>query len=183
MIEAYFNDPIYMNFENHIGASVSYAIFLYNKRIKKHLSYIIGLYAAGVAWQKEKQGIKFDPTTNIIHVATVAKNNSWWSELSDDPKAKSIKEIKSNKGAKTKDKGRWNDLYRVNIAYQNLLQVLQELKVNPPAAVAGQDFGLSPEDWEVTLVGIQYELEEEGGKALLSGSFSGFHVATSLKPF
>ena len=183
MMEAYFDDPIYMNFENNIGGSVAYNVYLYNPKIKKFLNYVIGIYATGVAWQKEKAGIRFDPTTNIIHVATVAKKEelSWWSTLS--LKSKSIKEIKSNKNAETKDDNQWNNLYRVNIAYLNLLEVLKELKNNPPEEVMGQDFGLNPEDWEINFVGIQYELEEEGGGALLSGSFSRFNVAISKNPF
>jgi len=180
MVQAYFNNPIYINYEKNIGGSISYALYFYNERIKKHLSYIISVYAAGVAWQKEKAGIRFDPTTNIIHVATVAKKTSWWCNLSPD--SESIQEIKSDPNAKTKD-GQWNHFYRVNISYRNLLEVLKELKRNPPAAVAGQDFGLNPEDWELTFVGIQYEVEEQGGKALFAGSFKGFNVATSKHSF
>ena len=180
MMQAHFNTAIYKNFEQNIGGSISYALYFYNPHIKKHLSYIITVYAAGIAWQKEKAGIRFDPTTNIIHVATVAKKNSWWCNLSK--KSKPIREIVSDLNAKTQE-GNWNNLYRVNISYRNLLEVLKELKENPPAAVAGQDFGLNPEDWEVTFVGIQFEVEEQGGKALFAGSFSGFNVATSKHSF
>jgi len=180
IMQAYFDMPIYNNFETNIGGSVSFALFLYNKKIKKYLSYIITAYAFGEAWQKEKAGIRFDPTTNIIHVATVVKDSSWWSTIS--PKSKSIQEIFNTPNKKTKDDGKWNDFYRVNISYQNLLAVLNELKTNPPAEVAGQDFGLNPENWEVKLLAIQYELEEQGGKASLSGSFRGFEAYTSHLP-
>ena len=179
MMQASFDKPIYRNFSSNIGGSISFAIFLYNPKIKKHLSYIIGVYAAGVAWQKEKAGIRFDPTTNVIHVATVIKDTSWWSTKS--PKSQPMKEILSRK-TNTSDDGKWDDFYRTNISYQNLLAVLNELKTNPPAAVAGQDFGLSPEDWQVTLLAVQYELEEQGGKALLGGSFRGFEVYSSNLP-
>ncbi|NPA29039.1 MAG: hypothetical protein GXO33_02525, partial [Epsilonproteobacteria bacterium] len=54
---------------------------------------------------------------------------------------------------------------------------------NPPPNVAGQNFGSNPEDWEVLLIGIQYELAEEGGKALLAGSFRGFEAGISRLPF
>ena len=154
-------------------------MFLYSSKINHHLNYVIGVYASGVAWKKEKSGIRFDPTTNVVHVATVIKKTSWWSTMS--PNSKSIKEIAS-KTINTKDDGKWDDLYRTNISYQNLLAVLNELKTNPPAAVAGQDFGLSPEDWKVTLLAVQYELEEKGGKALLAGSFRGFEVSISQLP-
>ncbi len=178
--QASFDSPIYHNLESNIGASVSFNIFLYNPKINKHLNYVIGVYAAGEAWQREKAGIRFDPTTNIIHVATVAKDDSWWCTIS--PKSKPIIEVLDSTRT-TSDDGRWDNFYRVNISYQNLLAVLTELRNNPPAEVAGQDFGLNPQDWEVTLAAVQYELEEQGGKARFSGSFSGFGVYVSQLPF
>ena len=77
---------------------------------------------------------------------------------------------------------KWGNFFRVNIAHQNLLALLQEFKETPPAGAEGQDFGLSPEDWDVTGVLIQYELEEEGGTATLAGSFTGFEAYVSNGP-
>jgi len=180
MMQASFDMPIYHNYEQNIGGSVAYNIFLYNPKINKHLNYIIGIYAYGEAWQQEKAGIRFDPTTNIIHVATVIKDDSWWCTKS--PKSLDIQEVYNIPDLTTTDDGQWNDFYRVNVSYQNLLAVLNELRTNPPAEVAGQDFGLNPEDWEVTLLAVQYELEEQGGKASISGSFSGFSTYLSEDP-
>ena len=180
MMQAYFDTPIYHNYSKNIGGSVAFNIFLYNPKINKHLNYVIGVYAYGEAWQKEKAGIRFDPTTNIIHVATVIKEDSWWCTKS--PKSKEIEEVKNTSNKTTKDDGRWPNFYRVNISYQNLLAVLKELRTNPPAEVAGQDFGLNPEDWEVTLSAVQYELEEQGGKASVSGSFSNFGTYITQLP-
>lgn len=175
--QAYFNAQTYHNYEENIGASISFNIFLYNPKIKKHLNYVIGVYATGVAWKKEKAGIRFDSTTNIIHVATVVGKDSWWSTIS--PQSLPIQVISNSNPENTK---KWENFYRVNIGYQNLLAVLQELKTNPPTEVAGQDFGLTPSDWEVTFVAVQYELEEEGGKASLSGSFTGFENYITQNP-
>jgi len=180
MIQASFDLPLYNNFEKNIGGSVAFNVFLYNPKINKHLNYVIGLYAYGVAWTEEKAGIRFDPTTNIIHVATVIKDSSWWTTKS--PQSKGIQEVYNVPNKVTSDDGQWNDFYRANIAHQNLLAVLNELKTNPPAEVAGQDFGLAPQDWEVTLVAVQYELQEEGGKASVSGSFRGFEAYISNLP-
>ena len=180
MTQASFDLPIYNNSEKNIGGSVAFNVFLYNSTINKHLNYVIGVYAYGVAWQKEKAGIRYDPTTNIIHVATVIKDESWWATKS--PQSKGIQEVYNVPGKLTSDDGQWHDFYRVNIAHQNLLAVLNELKTNPPTEVAGQDFGLSPQDWEVTFIAVQYELEEQGGKASISGSFRGFEAYISNLP-
>ena len=177
MIQAYFDKPIYHNFETNIGGSVAFNVFLYNPKIKKHLNYVIGIYAYGEAWQREKAGIRFDPTTNIIHVATVIKDSSWWTTKS--AKSESIQEIIDTPNKTTKDDNKWKNFFRTNISYQNLLAVLNELKKNPPLEIAGENFGLSPEDWEVTFLAVQYELEEQGGKASISGSFRGFEAFIS----
>ena len=96
--------------------------------------------------------------------------------------SKSIKEVHPIAHKKTPDDQQWGDFYRVNISYQNLLAVLNELNTNPPKGALGQKFGLKPQDWEVTSVMIQYELEETGGKATLSGSFKDFEVYVSENP-
>ena len=180
MLQAHFDQPLYFNYSNNEGASVAYGLMLRNRVNGKRLNFVIGIYAVGDAWIKEKAGIKYDPTTNMVHVATVIDDDSWWSTKS--PASKPIKEFFNEAGKTTSDDGVWPDFFRVNISYNNLLAVLNELKENPPASVAGQDFGLSPQDWEVTGIMIQYELEEKGGKASLSGSFKGFGAYITKQP-
>lgn len=180
MLQTSFDTPLYFNYGENYGGSISYGIILRNKRSGKLLNYIIGIYAAGDAWQKEKAGIRFDPTTNIIHVATVASKKSWWSTIS--LKSKSIQEIYSKENKTTKDDGKWPNFYRVNISYQNLLAVLNELKKSPPPSTENQDFGLHPEEWEITSLMLQFELEEDAGKAMLAGSFKGFSAYISHLP-
>jgi len=177
MIQAYFDRPLYFNYGGNFGGGVYFGLFLSNKTSGRLLNFVIGVYAAGTAWQTEKSGIKFDPTTNVVHVATVIKESSWWSTIS--PSSMSIQEIFSSDNEKTSDDGRWDEFYRVNISYQNLLAVLQEIQKSPPAGTSAQGFGLSPQDWEVTNIMVQYELEEQGGKATLSGSFRGFEAYIS----
>jgi len=177
MIQASFDRPLYFNYGGNLGGGVYFGLFLRNKASGRLLNFVIGVYAAGTAWQKEKSGIKFDPTTNVVHVATVIKESSWWSTIS--PSSRSIQEVFSRDNEKTSDDGRWDEFYRVNISYQNLLAVLQEIQKSPPAGTSAQGFGLSPQDWELTNIMVQYELEETGGKATFSGSFRGFEAYVS----
>jgi len=180
VLQASFKKPLYINFENNIGGGVYFNVFIRNKRTGTFLNFVIGLYAAGEAWIKEKRGIQFDPTTNIVHVATVASDESWWSTVS--LQSYQIQEIKPTNSPSHKNDGQWPEFYRVNISYQNLLVVLQQLQKSPPPGAEGKNFGLNPEDWEVTTLMIQYELEEQGGKAQLSGSFRGFEAYISQLP-
>jgi predicted transcriptional regulator len=134
----------------------------------------------GEGWINEKKKPLWDPTTKMVHISSVIDKNSIFSTMS--PKSKKIVKITS-KPKKFREKiDNWNDFYRVNITYDNLYKVLKELRDNPPPEADGEDFGLSPQDWEVSSVYIQYELEEDGGDALLSGSFKGFEVYTSKLP-
>ena len=180
MIQANFDAPLYHKYGNNIGGGVYFNLFLRNKKTGKHLNYVIGIYGIGEAWMKEKAGIRFDPTTKVIHVATVIKDSSWWCTKS--PSSLEIQEIFDSNLRTNYDDGVWGEFYRVNISYQNLLAVLKELKDNPPPEAAGENFGLSPQDWEITSIMIQYELEEQGGKALLGGSFRDFKVYVSRLP-
>ena len=180
MMQAYFDTPIYNNFSENIGGGVYFGFFMRNKRTGKFLNYVIGIYAVGEAWQKEKAGIRYDPTTHTVHIATVIKDDSWWCTKS--PKSREIQEVYNTPDKTSQDDGKWNNFFRVNVSYQNLLAVLRELKQNPPPEAVGVDFGTTPEDWELSSLMIQYELEETGGKAIFSGSFRGFEAYTSQLP-
>jgi len=180
VLQGYFDKPLYYNYEDNLGGGVYFNVILKNKNSNIFLNYVIGIYAMGTAWQQEKAGIQYDPTTNIVHIATVVNEKSWWSTKS--PRSQELQEITYTKNQKTSDNGIWYDFYRVNISYQNLLEVLKELKNNPPSGAENIDYGLNPADWEVSLLAIQYELEEGGGKATLSGSFKGFEAYFSDFP-
>jgi len=180
LIQGYFAKPFYSKYSNNMGGGVNIGLFLQNKKSGLEINYIIGLYAVGKAWMEEQPDLKFDPTTNIVHVSTVVANNTLWSTKS--PKSKSIEKIQSRSSLSRDDIHKWNDFYRVNITYTNLLNVLKALKSNPPAEVEGTDFGINPADWKLNSIYVQYELEEKGGDAILAGSFKGFEVYTTKLP-
>ncbi len=179
MIEARFNKPVYQKNDKNIGGGVNFGLFIYNKKLNKHINYIVAVYAIGDSLIKEQAKLKFDPTTNIVHVETAIDTDTWWSTKS--PKSEVVVRVNGKEKSKIV-KSDFKHFYRVNITYDNLMAVLQELKQRPPEEVAGEDFETNPEDWEVESVFIQYELETEGGKAILSGSFRGFEVYTSKLP-
>ena len=180
VLQASFDEPLYFNYASNLGGSVSFGVFLQNRRTGVVLNYIIGVYAAGDAWVKEKRGIQFDPTTGFVHVATVISDKSWWSTIS--PASEHIQEVKISNDKTTMDDGIWPHFFRVNIAYQNLQALLNELNTNPPAQAQGQVFGSDPSEWQILSIMIQYELEEDGGPATLSGSFRGFEAYITQLP-
>ena len=180
LIQANFTKPIYKDFENNIGGGVNFGLILRNVKNNRYINYIIGVYAIGNSYVREKDSLLYDHTTKMVHISTAIDKNSKWSTMS--PKSQETIRILSNVNELKQEYDIWNSFYRVNITYSNLLAVLKELRDNPPAEVADIDFGVNPEDWEVHSVYIQYELEEEGENALLSGSFRGFEVYTSKLP-
>jgi len=177
MLQASFEKPLYINFEKNIGDGFYFNIFIRNKHTRTFLNFVIGLYAAGESWIKEKRGIQFDTATNIVHVATVASDESWWSTVS--PQSFQTQETKPTNIPSRKNDGQWPEFYPVNISYQNLLVALQELQKLPPSGAEGKNFGMNLADWEVTTLMIQYKLEKQGGKAQQSGSFKDFEAYIS----
>jgi hypothetical protein len=180
LIQADFTKPIYKNFGKNIGGGVNFGLILHNTKTNQNINYVIGLYSFGKGWMHEQADVKYDPTTKMAHISTAIDRNSIYSTMS--PKSAEIIKVLSTPKKLRESANDWSSFYRVNITYDNMIAVLQELRNNPPADLAGEDFGLSPQDWEVSSVMIQFELEEEGGKALLSGSFRGFEVYTSKLP-
>ena len=172
--------PMYIKYGENTGGGVSFGLFLRNKNNGLIINYVIGIYAAGESWAQERRGILFDTSSGLVHVASVVSDDSWW--ITKSPSSQSISEVLPSKSTQATDTAPWNTFYRINIAYQNFHALLQELAQNPPKGGTGQNYGQRPEDWEVLSIMVQYELEEAGGKASLSGSFRGFEAYTSQYP-
>ncbi len=179
LLQANFTKPKYIKSVGNIGGGINFGLFLRNVNNGKYINYVIGAYSAGEGWMKEQSDLKYDTTTKIVHVSTTVDVNSFWSTMS--PKSTRVTRVLSS-DFKRELVNSWDDFFRVNITYDNMMAVLHELKYNPQEDVAGEDYGLNPEEWELLSVMIQYELEEEGGKAILSGSFKGFEVYSSKLP-
>ena len=180
LMQGHFAKPFYSKYGDNMGGGVNIGLFLQNRKSGVEINYVIGLYAAGKAWVHEQTDLKFDPTTKIIHVSTVVANGTRW--VTKSPQSKSIERVKSQSSLSREDINQWSDFYRVNITYDNLLNVLKELRENPPQEVDGVDFGLDPSEWKLNSIYIQFELEEEGGDAILASSFKGFEVYTTKLP-
>jgi hypothetical protein len=143
-IQAYFNTPIYNKSLGNIGGGVSFVFFIHNKKTNALLNYVIGLYAMGDAWTEEKDNLKYDPTTNTVHIATVIDDNAKWCTKSYG--SHSIQKIENTPKKKISHIEKWDKLFRVNITYRNLLSVLIALNENPPEGARNINFGLSPQD-------------------------------------
>ncbi len=179
MIQASFNKPEYKRYEQNMGGTISFGFIIHNKKLNKYISYVIGVYAAGDAWLEERAKLHYDTSTGFIHVATTIDNGTWWSTKS--PKSELSVRVKGTPEEIKNDRD-FRHFFRVNITYNNIKAILRELKNNPPIEASGEDFGLNPEDWQVTSIFIQFELEEEGGNAILSTSFKGFEAYKSKLP-
>ncbi len=182
MVQSQFNKPLYRDFGgagNALGGSISFNFFLKNDKLHKYINIVIAVYSYGQGWTQEQNEIHFDTTSRTIHIASAVNPGTKWTTKS--PQSKSTELIHSSTDT-TIDNGLWEDFYRVNITYQNMLNILKEIKHNPPTAAQGQEFGLSPEDWRITTAMVQHEIEESGTKSALSGSFRGFEVYSSALP-
>lgn len=180
MLQAFFNKPIYINYSGNKGGNISFGVILFNKKLNRLLNYVISVYGYGSGYTPEHKNLMFDTSNNIIHISTVIDEDTIYCTKS--PYSEITQEVVSTPKKKTIDNNKWEDFFRVNISYNDLLAVLKEKKENSPSEASNQDFGLSPEDWRINSIMIQYELEESGGKGLISGSFQGFDVYASDNP-
>ena len=178
MIQCRLNKPVYRKTGDNIGGSVSFVLFLYNKKLGQHLNYVIPIYSYGIGWTDEQKKMHFDPNTNTVHIASAIKQGTRYTTKSPLSLTTELVPISQRE---TNEKY-FENLFRVNITYLDLATVLQELKANPPENIAGKNLGLSPEDWSLQSMALQYELEEGGGKASLSASFQGFEAIMSPLP-
>jgi len=173
MLQGRFDNPFWGRWDRkNIGGGVNFGVYLYNTRTGKRLSYIIGLYAFGMGRTNEVIDMQFDPTTDIPHISTVAKNNTIYATKSRW--SKSIQGARRNMITYSHTKGsHWTDFFRVNITYDNLKAALSKVNI-----FSSRD--RNPQDWVVESSMIQYELEEadKNGngfkRATLTGSFWNF---------
>ena len=179
MIQAFFDRPLYADYGGNYGGGVNIGFFLKNKITDKHINFVISAYGIGEDFSSaklnESREILFDPTTQVVHVDTVFKDGTIYSTKSQYSRTTEL--VTSDHDKRTSDDGKWENFFRVNVSYQNLMSVLQKSQEQ------GWAYDLHPEDWEVTSMMIQFELEEEGGgKAILSGSFQSFEVYSTINP-
>ena len=175
MLQGRFDNPFWGNWSGHnAGGEVNFIFYLTNIKTHHKLSYVITIYGAGRATRGEEPNINYDTTTGIHHISTAINDHtkyakkSPWSRSTEGPRSKMI--------TFSHTQGRhWSDFYRVNISYDNLKRAL--LKVQ---GFYGYD--RNPAYWAVENSGIQFELEETGGKATLTGSFWDFKTYMTDRP-
>ena len=178
VLQARFNEPVYLKSKNNYGGGICFGLFLKNKKNGLLLNYVITLYGYGNGKPIEQKNLLFDTTTHVVHIQTSIVDGNLYCTKS--PYSLKSKYIKST--FETNKHNNFDDFYRVNVSYDNLKNVLKELKRKPPNEVQNLDFGNNPKDWVVTLVVVQQEIEESGGKGRVSSSFSDFGVYLSETP-
>lgn len=176
MMQGRFDNPLWGNWSGHnLGGEVNFIFYLTNMKTHHKFSYVITIYGAGKATKGEDSTILYDPTTGIHHVSTainsrtVYAKKSPWSKSTSGPRRHNATTFSHTEGR------HWSDFYRVNVSYNNLKAALSK--------VAGFNwYDRNPAYWAVENSGIQFELEESGGEATLSGSFWNFKTYMTDKP-
>lgn len=148
MMQAEFRNIIYNNINTNIGGTVSFNMFIRNKYTDERINYVIAVYALGDAWKQEQPDVLYDPTTSTSFVGTVVRAGTKYVTMSQISS-----ELNDTDG-----------FFRVNITKENMLSALEAKGLSD----------ISIADWYMDFIGVQFELEEEGGDATLYGEFKGF---------
>jgi len=167
MLQAKLDNPFWGNWSGHnIGGEVNFIFYLTNIKTGHQFSYVITIYGAGKARKYESKDIRMDTTNGIAFASTAINNNtkyatkSQWSASTTGPR-------RNEHTFSHTQQRHWSSFYRVNVSYSNLMNALSASKFT-------NTYDKNPVNWAVTNSGIQYELEEDGGKATLTGSFWDF---------
>ncbi len=156
MMQVQFKDTNYQNFNTNIGGNISFNLFIVNNKTMERINYVISTYAYKQAWSKEKKEVLFDPSTNTAFVSTTVDIGNKFTTISDKSHTINTK----------------NGFFRVNISSENLLNAL----------VAKEFKNINLDDWSISFIGMQFEVEETGGTASLSGTFNGFEAFITTSP-
>ena len=156
MMQVEFTDENYQNFNTNIGGTISFNLFVRNSITDERLNYVIAIYAYGQAWKEEQPDILFDDSNNTSFVGTLVKPNTKYATM-------------SNISSQLNDK---KGFFRANISSQNLYNALESKGVS----------NINLNEWYVSFIGIQFEIEEEGGDASLSGNFKNFSSYITTSP-
>ena len=148
VLQTQLENIIYKNIGNNSGGNVSFNFFITSQLTNEQLNVVINMYSLNQAYDKEKKEVLFDTSTNTKFISTTVDLNNIYSTISD-----------SSNVINTKD-----GFYRVNITAENARNMILN------AGFIDNDIS----NWSIDFIGIQFELEEEKGNAILEGSFDKF---------
>ena len=162
MMQVEFTGLSYQNFNTNLGGNVSFNFFIANRVTKERINYVISVYALNNGWREEQKDILWDPSTQTNFVSTVVNKGTKYSTISNISSV-----IDTQQG-----------FFRVNVSSEDLTEVI--LKINEQSQKNSSVTDLY--NWYVDFISIQFELEEEGGDARLTGSFKNFEAYITTSP-
>jgi len=136
--------PYFKNLNGKTGGNIAFNFFIVNPKTNARLNYVISIYTLGVANQTEVKEVLYDTSTNTNFISTTIQKGNLYTTISDLSSSTNIVTQEFN-------------FFRVNVTRENLTRIID-----------------NPEDYKVTFIGIQYEIEEELGEAIVSTPFYGF---------
>ena len=156
MMQAEMTSMSYENFDTNLGGNIAFNLFIVNTKTAERINYVISMYTLNKAWSVEKADVLFDPSTNTSFVSTIIAPGTKYTTMS------------AISGKTNGELG----LFRVNISSENLKAALDGAGLS----------SVNLNDWHLNFIGIQFELEEDGGDGKLTGSFNSFEAYMTTSP-
>jgi len=186
MIQGQFEKPWYYNYDGkNAGGEVNIIAYMHNSKTGKLFSYVISVYRT--TQKIEEKPVQFDTSTNIPHASTMIANGTRYVTKSTFSKS-----TQRSRGATlVSDDNTWNDFYRVNISYTNMKNALKSaantkdkkgIEADNAQLFASNPANLNPANWDVTSIGLQYEIYNSGVGSSLAGSFRAFEAYSTSQP-
>ena len=156
MMQVEFDSNSYENLDTNNGGTVCFNFFARNVNTGHRINYVINIFSYGQGRTYEVDKVLYDPSTDTHFINSVLKPGTEYTTLSD------ISNIINDD----------NGLFRVNVSAANFNKALQDMEGDNGTA----------EDWYLTFIGMQFELEEEKGNGLLDGKFRKFKSYITTSP-
>jgi len=171
-IQANFDRPIYTKSSENRGGNINFVATVQNiNDPQKQFYYVMPI------WGYNQGYTRSDSTSNdgnlpfVVAPFVSINDDGTRYAIASQYSNQTFEVIASNNVNPTSDDGRWPHFFRANIPYKSFEKALNDL-----------GFDSRPEDWRITLLGIQFEIEEAGGKGSIAGSFIGYSATITDRP-
>ena len=171
-IQANFDRPIYTKSSGNIGGNISFVASLQNiHNPALQFYYVMPVWGYSNGYGRE-QYIGHDNNLYFASAPFIStEDDGTRYAIASQYSNQTFRVTASNNVNPTSDDGIWPHFFRVNVPYKSFQKALNDI-----------GHSSKPEDWRVIMLGIQFEIEEDGGKGSIAGSFLGYSAAITDSP-
>jgi len=171
-LQANFDRPIYTKSPGNMGGNISFVATIQNiYDPKKQFYYVMPVWSYGKGYTRNQSWQNDGNLPFVVAPFTSTHNDGTRYAIAYKYSNQTFEVTPNTRPNPTSDDGKWPHFFRAYVPYRSLQKALSD-----------RGYNSRPEDWKVIMLGIQYEIEENGGKGSIAGSFYGFRADITDDP-